>query len=141
MTGVHSRHGVWGRSAWGASRTISMLFFARRAISSSTSRVAAPLLRARSRALTKRWDISLTTRRIAVFLKRGGSSGQAVSLYCFMIPTLFIRRHAGVDAAPAGSTAYGADSRTTAHWNRKRSSFGMRSDKEVVTSRVRHVPI
>ena len=65
---------------------MSMPSFSSVEISSSTSRALAPLLRARSRTLTKRWDNSLTTRRIVVFCKCAGRSGQAVSLYCFMIP-------------------------------------------------------
>ena len=76
---------VWLSEA-GIARSISMPSFSSLAISSSMSRALAPLVRARSRTLTKRCYNSLTTRRIVVFWNRGGRSGQAVSLYCFMIP-------------------------------------------------------
>src|ERR1700744_5105826 len=85
-TGHHWRQAPAWLTDCGVARVMSMPSLSSFATSSSMSRAAAPLLRARSRTLTKRCDNSLTTRRIVVFWNRGGRSGQAVSLYCFMIP-------------------------------------------------------
>ena len=102
-TGHHWVQVPEGPTDCGAARDMSMPSFWSCAMSSSTSRVEAPLLRARSRVLTKRCDNSLTTRRIVVFWNRGGNSGQAVSLYCFMVPNV-VERLSRIVALPYDAT-------------------------------------